>query len=161
MKEKLTVLFQILLNRGRRIIVLSVHIFLWSTAKKVLIRWRWFLKFAATEVVTILEGIELTIGRSGAIIPNARLKVSYFHDIFSLKNNQDLSAIEDLSNSFTFLYFYCDLFNWKFEGYREVWEFYTARALELCRDVWLTSETSTACSACGVGGSHHLSCFTS
>jgi len=55
-------------------------------------------------VVTILEGIELTIGRSGAIIPNARLKVSSCYDIFSLKNVQDLSAImEHLSNNFAFL----------------------------------------------------------
>lgn len=37
-------------------------------------RWAVAWKFAATEVVTILEGIELSIGRSGAIIPNARLK---------------------------------------------------------------------------------------
>lgn len=37
-------------------------------------RWAVAWKFAATEVVTVLEGIELTIGRSGAIIPNARLK---------------------------------------------------------------------------------------
>ncbi|CAM6087570.1 unnamed protein product [Calypogeia fissa] len=37
-------------------------------------RWALAWKFAATEAVSVLEGIELTIGRSGAMIPNARLK---------------------------------------------------------------------------------------
>ncbi|BBN00442.1 DNA ligase (NAD+) [Marchantia polymorpha subsp. ruderalis] len=37
-------------------------------------RWAVAWKFAATEVVTVLEGIELTVGRSGVIVPNARLK---------------------------------------------------------------------------------------
>ncbi|KAG6553935.1 hypothetical protein Mapa_004852 [Marchantia paleacea] len=37
-------------------------------------RWAVAWKFAATEVVTVLEAIELTVGRSGVIIPNARLK---------------------------------------------------------------------------------------
>ncbi|KAL3686127.1 hypothetical protein R1sor_004149 [Riccia sorocarpa] len=37
-------------------------------------RWAVAWKFAATEVVTVLEGIELTVGRTGVIVPNARLK---------------------------------------------------------------------------------------
>lgn len=42
--------------------------------------------------MTILEGIELSIGRSGAIIPNARLKVSFFPTSLSLKIDQDITV---------------------------------------------------------------------
>lgn len=72
-------------------------------------------------MVTILEGIELTIGRSGAIIPNARLKVSCCYDIFSLKNDQDPSAIkEDLSNGFFLSFYFRSALEPKVEVYREV-----------------------------------------
>jgi DNA ligase (NAD+) len=39
-------------------------------------RWAVAWKFAAMEAVTVLEAIDLSIGRSGAIIPTAKLKVA-------------------------------------------------------------------------------------